>query len=363
MMGPRALIDLSALAHNLRRARRAAPGCRVMAVIKSNGYGHGVLRAARGLSAADAFAVARVSEGIELRRTGIDKQILVLGGALDAEELALASQYRLELMVHHQTQLSLLERHDGSHSVRCWLKVDSGMHRLGFLPEEVEKAWQQLSGLPVVEGDVGMVTHLANADDLSDNTTVSQLERFKPLAEKLGVETSIANSAGTLGWPDAHGDWVRPGIMLYGASPFINGSADEDGLRPVMTLESQLIAVKHLPAGSPIGYGGTWRCPEPMLVGVAAVGYGDGYPRHAPSGTPVLVNGSRVPLVGRVSMDMITLDLRSQPDAAVGDTVTLWGEGLPADEVAASAGTIAYELFCGVTQRVSFIEKGAETDG
>ncbi|OOZ37010.1 alanine racemase [Solemya velesiana gill symbiont] len=355
-MGPRALIDLSALAHNLRRARSAAPASRVIAVVKSNGYGHGVLRAAKGLAEADAFAVARVSEGIELRSAGIDKPIMVLGGARTAQELSDGSDSNLELMVHHHSQVTLLENHDSARPVTCWLKVDSGMHRLGFLPGEAETVWQRLSELPSVQGEVRLVTHMANADDISDNATIAQLERFNPVAERLGVQTSIANSASTLGWPNAHGDWVRPGIMLYGASPFLNGSAEQDGLRPVMTLETRLMAVNHLPEGSSIGYGGTWCCPEAMPVGVAAIGYGDGYPRHAPSGTPVLVNGKRVPLVGRVSMDMITLDLRSQPDTEVGDTVTLWGEGLPADEIARAAGTIAYELFCGVTRRVRFEE-------
>ncbi|MET0116165.1 MAG: alanine racemase [Sedimenticola sp.] len=363
MMRPRALIDTTALSHNLARVREAAPDHRIYAVIKSNGYGHGVLRAARGLADADGFAVARVHEGLELRRAGIDKPILVLGGAVSSRELIEAAGNSLELMVHHLDQLTLLENHDSSQPVRCWLKVDSGMHRLGFLPEEAEEAWHRLCALPSVLGEVRLATHLANADDLSDSTTFSQLERFRPLAEKLGVESSVANSAGILGWPDSHGDWVRPGIMLYGASPFLGGSAEKDGLKPVMTLETRLMAVNHLPAGSPVGYGGTWKCPEAMPVGVAAIGYGDGYPRHAPSGTPVLVNGQRVSLVGRVSMDMITLDLRSQPDAGVGDRVTLWGEGLPVDEIATQAGTIAYELFCGVTGRVEFIEKDREGDG
>jgi alanine racemase len=353
-MGPRALIDLAALKHNLDRARQSAPGSRVIAVIKSNAYGHGMLRAAEALADADAFAVARVEEGVTLRQAGIDKTINVLEGAMSVEEQELAARHDLGLTIHTDDQLDWLEQSPPSRPVSCWLKMDTGMHRLGFEPQRVAEVWNRLQGIAAVRQPLRLMTHLANADDRSDQTTLLQLERFQPLAEQLAAETSIANSAAILGWPQAHGDWVRPGIMLYGASPFLDGSAEQDGLMPVMTLETRLIAVKEYPAGAPVGYGGTWRCPEAMRIGVAAIGYGDGYPRHAPSGTPVLVNNRRAPLVGRVSMDMITLDLRDQPEARAGDPVILWGRGLPADEIARRAGTIAYELFCGVTRRVEF---------
>ncbi|MEW7980452.1 MAG: alanine racemase [gamma proteobacterium symbiont of Phacoides pectinatus] len=363
MIGPRAIIDLSALRHNLACARRAAPGARVMAVIKSNGYGHGMLRVARALEEADAFAVARVAEGVQLRRAGIDKRVVVLEGGFDPGDLEAAAALDLELTIHHAGQLDLLAAFNRPDALICWLKVDTGMHRLGVAREHAVEFWRCLLGTPCVGAVAGLMTHLANADDLSDDTTREQLKRFLPLARELGIPSSICNSAGVLGWPEAHGDWIRPGIMLYGASPLVNGDANGEGLRPVMHLETTLIAVNHCRAGDPVGYGGTWRCPEAMPLGVAAVGYGDGYPRHLPSGTPVLLNGQRVPLVGRVSMDMITLDLRSQPQAGPGDPVRLWGERLPVDEIAARAGTIAYELTCGVTQRVEFVEVEGGRDG
>ena len=267
-----------------------------------------------------------------------------------------ASKYRLEVAIQQPEQLTLLRNHPLNRPLVCWLKVDSGMHRLGFLPNAVDAAWQALSSDTSVAKGVRLMTHLASADDLSDPTTQTQLAIFKQLSNRLDAEISIANSAGIIGWPEARADWIRPGIMLYGASPMVGRTGEQDGLRPVMTLQSRLIAINHFTKGSPIGYGGSWVCPEDMAVGVVAIGYGDGYPRHAPSGTPVLLNQKRIPLVGRVSMDMINVDLRSQPLAKVGDQVVLWGYGLPAEEIAEKAGTIAYELFCGVTQRVVFEE-------
>ena len=356
-MGPSALIDLSALRHNLQRARATAPNSRVIAVIKADAYGHGMLRAARALSTADAFGVARVEEGVALREAGIDTPVLVMGGFFDAEELARASAYRLQLTIHRLHQVQLLEQTQIARPVGCWLKLDTGMHRLGVLPEFAKDAFHRLQACRAVAPPLRLMTHLANADDLDDDRSNHQLQVFLPLTAELGAEASAANSAATLGWPAAHCDWIRPGIMLYGSSPFLNGRAENHDLRPVMTLQSRLMAVNQLPKGSRIGYGGTWRCPEPMQVGVAAIGYGDGYPRHAPSGTPVLVNGRRVPLVGRVSMDMISLDLRTQPQARVGDPVVLWGRGLPAEEIAEAAGTISYQLFCNIGNRVVYIEQ------
>ncbi|WP_428604823.1 alanine racemase [Sedimenticola sp.] len=355
-MGPTARIDLSALRHNLQRARELAPGSRVYAVIKANAYGHGMLRVAPHLAGADALAVARVEEAVKLRQAGIDRPILVLEGFFDAAELAAASHYRLEVAVQQPEQIALLHDNPLSHPLTCWLKIDSGMHRLGFQPDAVEAAWQALQDDPSVDKKVRLMTHLSSADDLSDPATPTQLALFSRFADRFGTECSVANSAGIIGWPEARSDWIRPGIMLYGASPMLGQTGEQIGLRSAMTLQSRLIAVNRFAKGSPIGYSGSWVCPEAMSVGVVAAGYGDGYPRHAPSGTPVLLNGQRVPLVGRVSMDMLNIDLRSQPDAKVGDPVTLWGEGLPAEEIAQHAGTIAYELFCGVTQRVQFEE-------
>jgi alanine racemase len=359
-MGPTARIDLAALGHNLQQARAFAPDSRVYAVIKANAYGHGMLRVAPFLAGADALAVARVDEAVQLRQAGIDRPLLVLEGFFDAAELDAASHYRLEVAVMQPEQLEILRQRALTHPVACWLKVDSGMHRLGFQPGAVAAAWQALRDNPMVAGGVaagvGLMTHLASADDPDDLATPAQLSTFRQLCRQYEAPRSIANSAGIIGWPEAHAEWIRPGIMLYGASPMLGQSGEQIGLRPVMTLQSRLIAVNHFPKGSPIGYGGSWVCPEDMPVGVVAAGYGDGYPRHAPSGTPLLLNERRVPLIGRVSMDMLNVDLRGQPQARVGDPVVLWGQGLPAEEIAARAGTIAYELFCGVTQRVRIEE-------
>jgi len=354
---PRACIDLAALRHNLARARAVAHNSRVMAVIKANAYGHGLLRAARALSEADSLAVARVGEGVALREAGIHRPVVVLEGCFDGDELEQAAAHRLELMVHHAEQIRLLQQHEISEPLRIWLKIDTGMHRLGIPPEAAIEAHRQLSALPSVAAPPRLMTHLANGDDLGDSTTEQQCRQMASIVSPLEGEVSIANSAGLLGWPESHADWVRPGIMLYGVSPFLSGRAADHDLQPVMSLQSRLIAVNHYRKGDAVGYGGTWVCPEDMAVGVATVGYGDGYPRHAPSGTPVLVNGRRVPLVGRVSMDMISVDLRSQPDAGVGDPVLLWGRGLPVEEIAEAAATIPYQLLCGVTGRVDFVEE------
>lgn len=349
-------IDLPALRHNLGVARRAAPGARIMAAIKANGYGHGLVRVARALTAADAFGVACLNEALELRAAGIRQPIGLLEGFFHADELPLIEQEQLDTLVHHPFQLAALEAYRGPGPIRVWIKIDTGMHRLGFPPAQIAGVWERLAALPFVQL-VGFMTHLANADDRDDETTVAQLERFATAVGDLPGERAIANSAGVLGWPTSHGDWVRPGIMLYGVSPFLGGRGPDEDLRPAMTLQSELIAVNRLEPGDGVGYGGTWRAPEAMTVGVVAIGYGDGYPRHAPSGTPVLLNGQVVPLVGRVSMDMITVDLRTQPQARVGNPVVLWGEGLPVERIAEAAGTIAYELLCGVTQRVRCVER------
>jgi alanine racemase len=349
---PRAIIDHSALRHNLAVVRRRAPVSRIWAVIKSNGYGHGMTQVAAALEDADGFAVARVEEGVRLREGGIGRPILVLEGFLDEQELAAAQEHRLELALHRPGQLALLESASTSVPLPLWLKVDTGMHRLGYDPEEAGPLLERLRINSKVFGSPGLMTHLANADDTQDPLTMQQCDRLRALDPSGRCRLSIGNSAGILAFPESRTDWVRPGIMLYGASPLIGSTAADLELRPVMTLQTRLIAVRSLRRGDAIGYGGTWICPADMPVGVAAVGYGDGYPRHAPAGTQVLVAGRRAPLVGRVSMDMINIDLRGVPGAAVGDSVTLWGEGLPVEEIAERAGTISYELLCQVTARV-----------
>lgn len=350
----RAVIDLSALRHNLQRVREAAPGRQVFAIIKANGYGHGMVPVAAALSEADGFGVASLEEAMTLRGAGITHPILLLEGFFGGDELAMIRRHQLQIAVHHPAQLDALEALEATEllPLTVWLKVDTGMHRLGFDPEQAPAAWQRLRTFPAVAQPPGLMTHLACADDLADPATPQQLERFAQLLPGEAAQRSIANSSAILCWPAAHGDMVRPGIMLYGASPMLGEPGAKYDLRPVMSLETALIAVKHCRRGDAVGYGGAWVCPEDMPIGVAAIGYGDGYPRHAPSGTPVLVNGGRVPLIGRVSMDMICLDLRSQPEARPGDRVELWGENLPAEEIAEAAGTITYELFCQVTSRV-----------
>lgn len=346
----RALLSARALRDNLAEVRRLAPSAKIMAVVKANGYGHGLEWVARTLSTADAFGVACPEEGIQLRAAGIEQPICVLEGFSDPSEIPLLTQHRLSAAIHHETQLGVLEQDGYTAPLSVWLKIDTGMHRLGFTPAETPAVLARLKACRCVT-EIRLMSHLANADRLQDVTTRAQIDCFKRLTNGVALERALANSAGVLAWPESHMDWVRPGIMLYGASP-LEGTVAGVRLAPVMTLVTALIAVKRYRQGDAIGYGGDWRCPEDMPVGVAAIGYGDGYPRHAPSGTPVMVNGVRAALIGRVSMDMITLDLRTQPAARVGDPVMLWGPGLPVEEVAERAGTIAYELLCHVTERI-----------
>jgi len=352
----RALLDAQALTHNLAQVRQLAPRARVMAVVKANGYGHGLAWVARTLDRADGFGVASAEEGVQLRAAGIQQPITVFEGFFDADELPLFARHRLAPAIHHEHQLRALEAAATGLSISAWLKIDTGMHRLGFLPAAVPEALARLESCKAV-AELRVMSHFANAETKADAGTQAQLDSFLRLVDGVRAERSVANSAGILQWPASHFDWVRPGIMLYGVSPLADVSARELGLRPVMTLETTLIAVHHRRNGELIGYAGEYRCPEDMPVGVAAIGYGDGYPRRAHTDTPVLVNGRRVPVIGRVSMDMITLDLRSQPQARVGDRVVLWGEGLPVEEIAARVGTISYELLCHVAERIPRVEK------
>lgn len=359
-MTVRAVAEISAAAvrHNLARTREAAPGSRITAVIKSDGYGHGIVRVAQALEAADGYAVARCHEAMTLREAGISKPILVLEGFLDAGELEQCAGYGLEAALQHDSQLEMLRQAHVVGSVRVWIKLDTGMHRLGFLPERFSEVLASLRALSLVSDDVAVMSHLANADDPDDPLTVTQCRRFLAATNGFDGERALANSAGVLGWPQTHLDRVRPGIMLYGCTPFLEGAAVEAGLRPAMTLRTKVIALTEIEPGEAVGYGGTWRAARKTRIGVVAAGYGDGYPRHAPSGTPTLINGHIAPIIGRVSMDMITIDLTEHPGANVGDGVVLWGDGLPIEIVAERAGTISYELLCGVTQRVLRVDRG-----
>lgn len=349
----RATIDTSALRANLRAAARRAPGSRVMAVIKANAYGHGIVPVARALADADAFAVARLEEAVAIRHAGLRNRIVLLEGVFHDDQLGLAAELGLELVVHDIEQVAMLEAADASYRYPVWLKLDTGMNRLGFEPAAAGELVRRLQVCPAVAAPMHLMTHLACADDPEDVTTRDQIESFHMAIADLAGDRSIANSAGLLNWPDSHVDWVRPGIMLYGVSPFAASSGADLGLRPAMTLGSELIAVKRVPAGGRVGYGGVWTAPAETPVGVAAIGYGDGYSRHLGNGTPVRVGESHGRLVGRISMDLITIDLSDVPEPRVGDPVVLWGEGLPVETLARAAGTIPYELLCGVTQRVA----------
>ncbi|MEA3150416.1 MAG: alanine racemase [Gammaproteobacteria bacterium] len=349
-----ATIDTGALRHNLQVVRQWAPRSRVMAVIKANAYGHGLVSVARALESADAFAVARVDEGLTLRQAGIKAPTVLLEGVFDRDQLDAAAAAGFELVVHTPEQIQLLRQAPTGMTFKVWLKLDTGMNRLGFKGAAFGAALEALNGLAAVRAPVNLFTHLASADLPDLPSTGEQLALFSAATASLPGERSIANSAGMLGFGDAQADWVRPGLLLYGASPFAGAIGADYGLRPAMTLHSHIIAVKTLEVGEHVGYGAAWVAKRPTLLAVAAVGYGDGYPRSLASGSPVLVNGERVPLAGRVSMDMIGIDvsgMRSPPK--LGDPVILWGEGLPVEEIAVWADTIPYELLCGISQRVA----------
>jgi alanine racemase len=328
----------------------------VIAVIKANAYGHGLAAAAEALAGADAFAVARLEEGVALRESGCRARIVLLGGFSDARELEVAARSGLEPFVHQDSQVAALEAYRGPEMLRVWLKIDTGMHRLGVAPGEARAVAARLAACRAVTQPAALATHLAEAESAEPEPTRAQLLAFAAATAGLPGERSIANSAGLVAWPEARADWVRPGIMLYGISPFPGRTAAELGLRPAMTFETGVIALKAIAAGERVGYGGTWTAPRASRIAVAAVGYGDGYPRSAPSGTPVTVAGQPAVVVGRPSMDMLTIDVTGLPGVAVGDRVELWGRAVPVERVAAAAGTIAYELTCRVGRRVAFVD-------
>lgn len=344
----RARIDLQALKNNLRVARRTA-SARIMAVVKANAYGHGLLRCAEALDEAEGFALLDVRDAIALREAGFRQTILLLEGFFSADELPVLAEYELSTVIHSQQQLAMLEAYPRRGTLDVWLKLNSGMNRLGFTPEQFPAVMEKLKSHRAVR-EITLMTHFATADEAEG--VAEQLELFKGLTANHRMPRSLANSAALLRYPAAHGEWVRPGIMLYGASPFADASAQQLGLQPVMTLSSELISVRELKAGDRVGYGGTFRADKSMRIGTVACGYADGYPRHAATGTPILVNGQRTRTLGRVSMDMLAVDLSDIGDAAVGSKVVLWGEGMPVEEVAAAAGTISYELTCALAARV-----------
>lgn len=356
-----ATIHTDALRHNLGQIRVLAPHSRVMAVVKADGYGHGLERVARALGGADAFGVAALSDAERLRAAGISQPILLLSGFNEPADIERLRGLGVDTAVHHASQLEMLEQAGSGEPIRCWLKLDTGMHRLGFAPDAVREVHARLAALRGVVGEIVLMNHFASSDELdgspsNGHRTREQLRVFAEATAGLAGARSLANSAAVLGWPDAHAQWVRPGGALYGMSVIEGRTGADFGLRPAMTLSTRLIAVNRIRKGECIGYSATWECPEDMPVGVAAIGYGDGYPRAAPAGTPVLVDGQPAQVIGRVSMDLMTIDLRGIADAKVGDAVTLWGPELPVETIAEAAGTISYELTCSITRRVRFIE-------
>jgi alanine racemase len=348
-----ATIDIGALRHNFQVVRRLAPNSRVMAVIKANAYGHGLITAARALESADAFAVARVHEGVALRDAGIKNRIVLLEGFFDREQLQAATAADLEPVVHAWEQIELLQSANPAPAGNVWIKLDSGMNRLGFKGAAFNEAYAAVRALPGLRGPVSLMTHLASPDLPELPTTAEQLMVFGAATRNLSGERSVGSSAAILRFPESHADWVRPGLMLYGISPFQRISGGQHDLRPVMTLSSRVIAVKDVAEGEQVGYGGDWTATRPTRLAIASIGYGDGYPRSAASGTPILVNGAMASLAGRVSMDMLAIDVTESAEAVrVGDPVVLWGEGLPVEEIALWAETNPYALVCGITPRV-----------
>ncbi|USD66725.1 alanine racemase [Vibrio sp. SCSIO 43136] len=345
-------IDLGALKHNLRQVKKQAPKSKVMAVVKANGYGHGLTHIAEHAEDADAFGVARIEEALQLRASGIVKPILLLEGFYSPTDLPILVTNNIQTAVHCYEQLEALEQAKLETPVKVWLKVDSGMHRLGVHPEQYGDFVARLKACNNVAKPLRYVSHFGCADEIDKSITSEQISLFTQLTEGCKGERSLAASAGILAWPDSHLEWVRPGIIMYGVSPFADKSAQSMGFKPAMTLSSHLIAVRNVKQGECVGYGATWCAEQDTKVGVIAIGYGDGYPRMAPNGTPVLVNGRRAPICGRVSMDMITIDLGPDADDKVGDEVIMWGGELPVEEVAAHVGTIGYELVTKLTSRV-----------
>ena len=372
-----AFIDLSALENNLHVARRAT-SARIMSVIKADGYGHGLIRAAEGLSATDGFALLDIQDAVRLREAGFRQTILLLEGFFNAEDLPVIAEFDLTVVIHSAWQIAMLDAYPSNRKLDVWLKVNSGMNRLGFAPQQVAQIMDQLRHHRAVR-DITLMTHFAHADEARG---VSEpLAIFNDLAASYCVARSMANSAALLRYPATHADWVRPGIMLYGASPFTLGceeksSAQQLGLKPAMTLSSRIIAVQELRPGDEVGYGALFRADHAMRIGIVACGYADGYPRYsqggsselestdrcplphrAGNGTPILVEGERTVTLGRVSMDMLYADLSTLPQAVVGSSVVLWGAGLPIEDVAHAAETVSYELMCALSKRVPI--KGA----
>lgn len=341
-------IDLHALAHNFNRIIDFAPHSKIIPVVKNNAYGHGLLNIAKALTKADGFAVFDLEEAMTLRKNDIRQKIVVLSGFNDINEIKLCEEYHFVPVLHKFEQITMLQAIELKKPLDIEIKIDCGMHRLGFYIHQFDELMHALSAIKNIHLS-GIMSHLPCADEYHNQMTKNQLSVLHQFIKKIKLPASIAHSAGVVAWPESHYDWVRPGIMLYGISPMVGEYAEKFNLQPVMTLSSQLMAIRQVEANESIGYGAAWTCPEPMRVGIVAIGYGNGYPRHAVSGTPVLVSGVRCSLIGRVCMNMIFVDLRHHPKAKVDDTVILWGKGLAVEEIAECSNTIPYELVCKAT--------------
>ncbi len=344
-----AIIKLDALRHNLAVAKSHAPHSKIMAVIKANGYGHGLLNVAQGLRTADGFAVLGIDEAITLRQAGFDQTLLLLEGLFAANELQSASQHNINFVVHCFQQIDMLEQAKLAHPVSVFLKMNTGMNRLGFVPADFACARQRLADCPNVVG-ITLMTHFATADEAQG--VAAPFALFQQTTAALDYPKSVANSAAILRYPQTHADWVRPGIMLYGATPAAGTAASSFGLKPAMTLSSKIIAVQILRPGDSAGYGQLFTATRETRLSIVACGYADGYPRHAPNGTPIAVAGQVTQTLGRVSMDMLYADITHIPQATIGSAVELWGEQVSVDAVAEAAGTVGYELLCAVAPRV-----------
>lgn len=343
-------ISHSALQHNLNVVKQRAPLSKIMAVVKANAYGHGLTNGAHGLNEADGFAVLGLDEAIDLREAGFTQNILLLEGLFSSQELPIAASFGLDLVVHSEPQLQMLEQAQLKHPIHAHLKMNSGMNRLGFTPEQYRSVFKRLQACPNVCGTT-LMTHFATADE--DFGVTKALALFEKTTKGFQQPLSLANSASILRYPQTHADWVRPGIMLYGASPIAGTDASVYDLKPVMTFGSELISVQTILAGESVGYGHRFTASKVTRIGIVACGYADGYPRHAPNGTPIAVHGVMTQTIGRVSMDMLYVDLTDIPQAHIGSSVELWGQQVSVDKVAEASGTVGYELLCAIAPRVA----------
>ncbi len=348
-------INLTALAHNLSQVKRFAPNSKIMAVLKANAYGHGLVKIAQHLNSADAFAVARIDEALALRAGGLTKPIVLLEGFFNKADLPILLANNFQTIVHDENQLAAIENATLDAPITCWLKINTGMHRLGIAPEQFDAFYSRLQRTPNAKSTINLMTHFSCADDTHNTKTAQQISLFDTLVKGIDQAHCLSNSAGIIAWPAGHGDWIRPGLMLYGVSPMANCTGQEHNLKPVMRLTTKVIAVRDVAAHERVGYGGRWQSDKPTQLAVVAMGYGDGYPRHAKEGTPVMIAGQRDGIVGSVSMDMISIDIgANEHNVKVGDSVTMWGLELPVEEIAHCADTIPYELLCNITPRVSY---------